>query len=235
MRKLTIMKTLIQDLYLYELILLFLGIALFLILSLGLIYYILKKEEIKKLLYFFPIPIIMIAYPSIQEISISKDKLAFTKYQEQYIENPNDSIARQELERLAEKLEKRATSPEDVLAISKTQLLLGNSEKAIYYADKITETEEKKTNKPTTQKPEETEEEKPNRPINPSLSKEDLQTVKYAEQLKQLAQVQEMYKADLDTSVINDKIKNLKLDPSLYKTRQVVRKNILNKTTRRGN
>ena len=200
------MKTLIQDLHLYELVLLFLGVALFLILIFALIYYILKNQEIKKLLYFFPIPIIMIAYPSIQEINISKDKLALTKYQQEVKNNPNDTIARQELEELSEKLEKRASTPKDILEISKAQLVLGNSQKAIYYANKATEVEKERAAQ------------KPNKQTVAA-------TTAYANELKNLAKIQEQYKAGVDTSIINAKIKNMNIDPRLFKKREFIKLN----------
>lgn len=200
------MKTLIQDLHLYELVLLFLGVALFFILIFALIYYILKHQEIKKLLYFFPVPIIMIAYPSIQEINISKDKLALTKYQQEVENNPNDTIARQQLEGLSEKLEKRASTPEDILKISKAQLVLGNSQKAIYYANKATEVEKERAAQ------------KPNKQTVAA-------TTAYANELKSLAKIQEQYKAGVDTSIINAKIKNMNIDPRLFKKREFIKLN----------
>lgn len=65
------MKDLFDGLLLYEITLLMLGVFLFLILSIGLLYYIIKKEQIAKLLFFFFIPIVMIGYPSITQITRS--------------------------------------------------------------------------------------------------------------------------------------------------------------------
>ncbi|SHI62866.1 hypothetical protein SAMN05444280_10445 [Tangfeifania diversioriginum] len=127
---------LFDGLLLYEITLLLLGVILFLILSAGLLYYIIKKEQIKKLLLFFVIPIVMIGYPSIKEITISKDRIAFRKHLEEYIENPADSTSRRKVELYTEKLEKRATDSEDIMEVSKSNLLLGNPEKAVTLADK---------------------------------------------------------------------------------------------------
>lgn len=124
------MKNLFDGLLLYEVTLLILGVVLFLILSIGLLYYILKKEQIAKLLAFFIIPIVMIGYPSINQISISNDKIELTKYQQQLIENPDDSVAMKKVETITEKLEERATSPKDLVQVSTSNLLLGNTEKA---------------------------------------------------------------------------------------------------------
>jgi hypothetical protein len=130
------MKNLFDGLLLYEITLLLLGVFLFLILSIGLLYYIIKKEQIKRLLLFFFVPIVMIGYPSIKEISISKDRIALVKYQELLVENPTDSVAREKVEEYTEKLEKRATRSEDLVQVSKSNLLLGNTKEAVAYANK---------------------------------------------------------------------------------------------------
>jgi hypothetical protein len=136
------MKELFDGLLLYEITLLMLGVFLFLILSIGLLFYIIKKEQVKKLFFFFIFPIIMIGYPSIKEVSISKDRITLTKHQEDYMENPRDSVAKQKVEEYTAKLEKRASSPEDIVQISKSYLLLGESRKATSLADKALEKED---------------------------------------------------------------------------------------------
>lgn len=130
------MKDLFSGLLLYEITLLILGVILFLILSAGLLYYIIKKEQIKKLLLFFLLPILMIGYPSIKEISVSKDRIALVKYQDMLITNPEDSVAREKVEEYTGKLEERASTTDDMVRISKSNLLLGNSREAAYYANK---------------------------------------------------------------------------------------------------
>src|SRR5690606_502998 len=119
------MKDLFSGLLLYEITLLILGVFLFLILCIGLLYYIIKKEQIKKLLLFFILPIVMIGYPSIKEISISKDKIAIVTYQERLLENPSDTLAREKLEEYTEKLKGRASTTDDMIQMSKSNLLLG--------------------------------------------------------------------------------------------------------------
>jgi hypothetical protein len=130
------MNDLFDGLLLYEITLLILGVILFLILSIGLLYYILKKEQIAKLLFFFFIPIVMIGYPSITQISISKDKIELTKLQNQVLDDPEDSVAVQKMEHLTEKLERRASSTEDLVQVGTSNLLLGNNKKAANLADK---------------------------------------------------------------------------------------------------
>jgi len=208
------MERLTRDLHSYELVLLGLGIFLFLILSIGLIYYILKKHEIKKLLFFFPISIIMIGYPSIKEISISKDRIDFKKYQDAYTENPNDTIAKQKLEELAKKLEGRASSAEAKVALSKTYLLLNNPEKAVAYADEAIVTN--KEVHPETKEVSGTIE----------TEKTTSSTVAQAKQIKQLVQIQKKAITLKDTTNLDIELKRVNLDPELLKTSKVVKSNI---------
>ncbi len=133
------MMSLFDNLFLYEIVLLFLGVFLFMLLCGALVYYIIKKEEIKKLLFFFPIAIIMIGYPSVQEIQIENDKFSLRKFSDRVIENPEDTVAQQELTKVTEKLEKRATNTEDLQAVAEANLLLGNSDKAIQLTNKAIE------------------------------------------------------------------------------------------------
>ena len=135
------METIFDNLFLYEIVMLFLGVFLFMLLCAGLVYYIIKRDDIKKLLFFFLIPIIMIGYPSIQEIQIEKDKFALRKFSNEVIENPNDTVAKNELIKVTEKLEKRATAIGDLRAVAEANLLLGNPDKAIDLTNKAIKSE----------------------------------------------------------------------------------------------
>ncbi|MBW6536279.1 MAG: hypothetical protein K0B11_14820 [Mariniphaga sp.] len=133
------MNELFDGLLLYEITLLILGVILFLILSIGLLYYIIKKEQLAKLLFFFFIPIVMIGYPSITQITISKDKIELTKLQNQVLDDPEDSVAIKKMEQLTEKLERRASTTDDLVQVSTSNLILGNNERATELADKALE------------------------------------------------------------------------------------------------
>jgi hypothetical protein len=131
------MKNSFDGLMLYEITLLILGVILFLILSVGLLYYIIKKEQLGKLLLFFFIPIVMIGYPSITQITISNDRIELSKLQRKLLDNPQDSAAVQKMEQLTEKLEKRASTAEDLVQLSTSNLMLGNTDKASAFAEKV--------------------------------------------------------------------------------------------------
>ena len=136
------MEKLLNNLHLYELVLLFLGVFLFMLLCVALMYSLWKGESIKKLLYFFVIAIVMIAYPSIQEIQIENDKIAFKKYKQQVEENPNDTTALANLERILPAVESRLNSPDDLIQLSEAYVMTENSEKAIEVAQKGIQKEE---------------------------------------------------------------------------------------------
>ncbi len=199
-----------HNLHIYELVLLFLGAFLFLILSGGLIYYILKKEEIKKLLFFFPIPILMMAYPSIKDINISSDKIELSKYQKQYEENPKDTVALEKIEELTEELETRVSSEEDLVQISKSNILLGQPEKAIAAANKVIEKRKSNLSAPNEDKM-----------ASPSAEKNSY--VNEAYQLKKIAAIQQETIQEKDTTGITAKLNSLKLNPELLKVSSVVK------------
>lgn len=87
------------------------------------------------LLPFYIIPILMIAYPSIQEFQVGKNWLSFKKYKEQLIVSPNNTEAKKELVMLTKKLEKRAKSTEDSIEITEAYILLEEPKKAIKWAN----------------------------------------------------------------------------------------------------
>jgi|SRR5690606_32703117 len=128
------MKRLSEDLLIYEIILLGLGIVLFFI-SIFIIYTN-KEFHLKKLLIFLPLSIIMIVYPTIKGIEISGDRIKISKNTEIIIEDCNDSLALFKTAKALENLEYRAKTSNDFITISKSNLLLGNEGKAIVYAEK---------------------------------------------------------------------------------------------------
>lgn len=192
------METLFDNLLLYEIVLLFLGVFLFLILSIGLAYYIIKKEKFKKLLLFFPISIIMIGYPSIQEIRIEKDKITIIKYIDEVLENPDDIEVRNELAKVTKKLEKRASTPEDLKVVSIANLLLGNSEKVVELTNKAID--EKTEGKPVVQED--------------STTKNT--SIKNFIEIRKLATLQNEFKKDstikIDTIVFQKQLQNIQWD-----------------------
>lgn len=217
------MEKLFNNLLLYEVVLMFLGVFLFMLLSAALVYFIIKKRAIKGLLFFFAIPILMIGYPSIQQITISADKIDLSKYQQAYIENPNDSIAKQKLENLSEKLEKRAEIPEDILQISKTKLLLGKPEEAIIYANKAIEKQNSANSGNESVI------------VTDTINNPPRMIYSQAAQLKELAQFQNKITVESDSATISAKLGNLEVNENLKGTKAIVRRNALQTISRKEN
>lgn len=211
---------------LYEVVLMLLGVFLFMLLSAALVYFVIKKQEIKTLLFFFAISILMIGYPSIQQLTISSNKFELSKYQQEFIENPNDSVAKQKMQELTLKHENRAETSNDILQISKTKLLLGNTDGAIVLANKAIEKEKKTIEK--------------NREESPAISTDTLGQHKslitaQAYQLKELAKLQNRVTIESDTAVLSAKLENIEVNENLKGTKTIVRRNAFEKTVSRGN
>ncbi len=227
------MKSIFDNLYLYEIVLLFLGVFLFMLLCAGLVYFIIKKDDLKKLLLFFPIPIIMIGYPSIQEIQIEKDKIALKKFSKEVIEDPEDTVAQKELTKITEKLEKRATDIEDIKAVAEANLLLGNSEKVIDLTNKIIEEESQKTK-------EEVLEEVPKDSLKHTEINHKVDTKLITlKDINEVARIQKNSKnhpiAPKDTSRLQEQINRIPWgDPKTkeYLNKKIIRQNIKKDTTR---
>lgn len=195
------MNEIFSNLYLYEIVLLFLGIFLFMLLCAALVYFIIRKDDLKKLLFFFPIPILMIAYPSIQEIQIEKDKFELRKYSDKVIENPEDTVAKKELIKVTEKLEKRATTIADFKAVAEANLILGNPDKTIDLTDKAIKS-------------------KIENPLESNSAKNDeVDSLTNADQQKELKNIQRIK----DVATIQ---KELKRDPSTLRDTIVLKQQI---------
>lgn len=195
------MERSLDHLYLYEIVFLFLGVILFVILCSALVFYIVKKEPIKRLLAFFPIPILMIGYPSIQEFKIDGYKLSLTKYERQLLENPDDMEVKAKLSETAENLERRAVTAADWMAVSRANLLLENSDKAIDLANTALECE----NKYKVEKP------KKYPALNDGVSLQN--NFQEIQEIKELAAIQKDIKNNNltleDTSQIKNRIRNV--------------------------
>jgi len=127
-----------EGLYPYEIVLLFLGAVMFLILLIFLIYFVLKRRSIKTLLAFFSIPIIMIGYPSIQSIKFG-DLIEIAKESaKQVAEKPGDKQAEENLRASLSKIEARPIrNPAILLTLAKAHGVLGDTLESLKYADSV--------------------------------------------------------------------------------------------------
>lgn len=200
-----------DNLHFYELVMLILGAVLFLILSCALVYLIIKKEDYKKLLLFFSVPIIMMSYSGIKEVSVSADKYELTKSQEAYAENPNDQKAKEKLEELTEKLGARAKSEEDLVQIGKSKILLNKAEETLVSTQKVLEKhpELKSTDGLIAIKPTEG-----NRALIETIN------------LKNIATIQQESIEQKDTAGLQEKVSKFILKPEQLKLKSVKKLNL---------
>jgi tetratricopeptide (TPR) repeat protein len=120
-----------DGLYLFEWVLMALGVILFVVLVIGFFYQLTHKGNIGVLLGFFMVPIAMIGYPSLQSIQINDGKVSLEKKADAVLANPADPKARKDLQQQVEKFSSRSFSdPATLTALSKAQFVLGNDEVA---------------------------------------------------------------------------------------------------------
>lgn len=137
---------LFYGLYLYEVVLLVLGIVFFVVLLFCLRYYMKHKEGITPLLAFFVLSVAMIGYPSIKSIQIKDDMLTIEKETQRLEANPTDASARTTLQETVAKLEQRPISgASELTTIAKAQFALGNDAQAASTADKALQSDPQAT------------------------------------------------------------------------------------------
>jgi hypothetical protein len=130
--------SLLEGLLLHEIIFLFLGILLFLVLLFVLVYYVIMSRKIKTLPAFFIIPIIMIGWPSIEKIKFSGSLGSLEMALKSLQADPSDPAALAVVQEGISEIESRPvfkTSTERIL--SDAQEAMADTTKAIYYLDRI--------------------------------------------------------------------------------------------------
>jgi tetratricopeptide (TPR) repeat protein len=128
-----------QSLLLYELVLLIAGAILFLALVFVLVYYVIKKEEIKNVFWFFIFPIIMMGFPSFQSFNFENGKIEIKKLTAEVKNDPKDVEKREELEKAIVSVNQARINKDAEASkyVAEAQLELGNipeSETAIQNA-----------------------------------------------------------------------------------------------------
>jgi len=120
-----------DGLYLFEWVLMALGVILFIVLVIAFFYQLTHNRSVGMLLAFFMVPIAMIGYPSLQSIQISDNKVSLEKKADAVLANPADTTARKDLQQQVEKLRSRPFSdPATLTTISKAEFALGDDQVA---------------------------------------------------------------------------------------------------------
>src|SRR5215510_13369899 len=89
--------TLFDGLYGYEIVMLVLGSVLFIALLTALVMLIARGRSFGKLLPFFALPIVMIGFPGLKSIEVSKDGLKLERVTRELLKNPTDKGLRDAL------------------------------------------------------------------------------------------------------------------------------------------
>ncbi|MEO1712869.1 MAG: hypothetical protein AAFU60_05985 [Bacteroidota bacterium] len=130
-----------QEMFIYEIILLVLGVALFIVLLAGLVLYIYRKQPINQTyLAAFLLPILMIAYPSVTRFSFLNNLVVLERTTKQLEENPEDEEVREELKKYVEEVEQRPIeTPEHLAQVAEAKYWLERYDEAEKYIEKAQE------------------------------------------------------------------------------------------------
>ncbi len=117
----------INGLYSYEVVLLALGAAFFLVLLAGFIHLLWRDKPYSKLLPFFCFPVVMIGYPSIKSIQYQDGIVTLEKTTDQLQRDPTNPTLRETLNKqLAQTADRPGSAPGALVAIAAAQFALGN-------------------------------------------------------------------------------------------------------------
>jgi hypothetical protein len=124
----------LDGLFFYEIVLLFAGIILFLVLLFVLVYFVIKArpdKQLRILVPLFGLSVVMIGWTSITKIKIGKDIVEIEKEAHQVAQNPSNDEAKENLKASLADLEKRSfTNPRNLVSLAKAQAAVGDTTQA---------------------------------------------------------------------------------------------------------
>lgn len=136
----TLWEQLTDGLLLHEIAMLMLGGLLFLVLLFLIVLFALRKRQLKPLLLFFIIPIVMLGWPSIAKIQVNNEGLTLENDLKELENNPADSALQSRVAQSIEKLEEKNVNAPDKLAdIARAKYLLGEDKGALETIHRIPE------------------------------------------------------------------------------------------------
>lgn len=122
---------LLDGLYLYEVVLLALGVLLFLMLAVAFMTLVMRGRPYSKLLTFFAVPIIMVGFPGIKSFELSNSKLKIETHTRVLEQDPTNQTVRESLANEVADVSVRPFSQPNVLTtIAGAQIALGNNKEA---------------------------------------------------------------------------------------------------------
>lgn len=120
-----------NGLYSFEIVLMVLGVLLFVALLIAFLRLVFTGKPYAALLMFFVLPIVMIAYPSIQSVTFGNDSVTIDKGTTELLDHPDDKQLRATLQADVEKISARpARDAETAATLARAHFALGNDEAA---------------------------------------------------------------------------------------------------------
>src|SRR5262249_16876989 len=129
---------LLGGLHLYENILMLLGILLFLVLVILLIYSVIKERDLKSILLSFLLPVLMIGFTSVKKIQYDKWLIELNNQSEMLEQKPGDQKLRAEVEEKVTAISARPIqqSAEALVTVARAQKALGDEAQALTTVNK---------------------------------------------------------------------------------------------------
>lgn len=122
---------LLAGMYLYEIVLMVLGVVLFIVLVVAFLYQLMHQKDVKVLLGFFILPIVMIGYPSVQSVQYQNGVLTLQKATDELQSKPTDTALRTSLQNQVAQIGGRPSSDaKDLAIVAKAQYALGDEQAA---------------------------------------------------------------------------------------------------------
>src|SRR5690606_7570107 len=132
-----------DGLQLHEVAMFILGGLLFIVLLFLIVLFALRKRQLKPLLLFFVIPIVMLGWPSIAKIQLNQEGVTLVNNLKELEKHPDDEALQSKLEQsIAELEEKNVSAPDKLANIARAKYLLGGDKGAMETLSKIPEADQ---------------------------------------------------------------------------------------------
>ncbi len=131
------MAQLLEGLFLYEIILMILGILLFLALLIRFIVKLPSGDQWKWFTVLFLVCVVMIGYPGIMKVKFDNGMIEIERWSRMVEQNPADSAAKAQLKSaIAAVHDEQLTSAENLAKVAVANAVLGDTLKALTYVDR---------------------------------------------------------------------------------------------------
>jgi hypothetical protein len=126
----------VEGLYVYEVVLLVLGVLLFVAMLLRVVFKTPEKSQWKWIAVLFLFSVVMIGFPGIQEVTFDKGMIEIETWSRILDQNPADSTTRRQLTQAVKDIENRPIASADNLTkVAVANAVIGDTLKALSYVD----------------------------------------------------------------------------------------------------